>query len=151
MNPHEPTRWEPRGVDPSEGTVTATETLEGLPVLGIQRLSAVRLSAVVAATLRAALDLALGDPTPRRPLAATADDGALELTLPEVRLEHLTAAGSLLETVDGNLGPAREGRAFLIRVPVAGARSIYLMLEQGTLRLAVPWHAVTRLRLARPE
>ena len=150
MNPHEPTAWE-RGFDPAEGTVSALEALEGLAVAGAQRLASVRLGAVVAATMRAALDMLLGEQPARRPLVATADDGALEIAVPEVRLENLTSAGALLETVDASLGPAREGKAFLVRVPVAGARTMYLMLEQGTLGLAIPWHAVTRIRLVRAE
>lgn len=146
MNPHEPTTWE-SGAGPSEGSVAALEALEGLAVAGVQRLASVRLSVVVGATLRAALDLVLGEPPSRRPLLATWDDGALEVTVPELQLEHMTAAGALLETVDGSLGPAREGRSFLARVPVLGPRGIYLMLQQGSLGLAVPWHAVVRIRM----
>jgi CheY-like chemotaxis protein len=109
------------------------------------------LSGVVGATLRAAIDLALGDQPTRRPLSATWDDGALDVILPEVRLENLTSAGALLETVDGSLGPGRDGRSFLIRVQVAAPRPMYLMLQQGTLGLAIPWHSVIRVRLLRKE
>src|SRR6185369_5453403 len=150
MNPQEPTVPE-RGAEIEEGTVSALEAVDGLAVAGSQRLSAVRLQAVVAASLRAALDLVLGDQPPRKPLTATWDDGALEITVPDVRLENLTAAGALLESIDGNVGAAREGKAFLMRVPVAGPRALYLMLEQGTLNLAIPWHAVIRIRLVRPD
>jgi len=145
VNPQEPTT--DLHDDSGNGTVSAAGALAGLAISGAQRLSSVRLTRVVAETLRAAIDLALGEDPPRRPLQATWDDGAFEITLPEVRLDHLTAAGSLLETIDGSLGPAREGRAFLMRVPVAGPRDMYLMLEQGTLGLAVPWHSVIRIRL----
>src|SRR5712691_13253969 len=101
MNPDEPTIWE-RGADSAEGSVSAFEALEGLAIASAQRLTSVRLTAVVAATLRAALDLVLGDAPTRRPLTTSWDDGAFEITLPEIHLEHLTAAGALLETVDGS-------------------------------------------------
>src|SRR5262245_11089118 len=145
MNPPEPTT--DLRDDSGNGTVSRAGALAARAISGAQRLSSVRLTRVVAETLRAAIDLALGEDPPRRPLQATWDDGAFEITLPEVRLDHLTAAGSLLETIDGSLGPAREGRAFLMRVPVAGPRDMYLMLEQGTLGLAIPWHSVIRIRL----
>lgn len=149
MNPHEPTAE--LHSDSGNGSVSAAEALAGLPISGVQRLAAVRLTGVVAATSRAAIDMALGEHPPRRPLAASWDDGALEVTLPEVRLDHLTAAASLLETVEGSLGAARESRSFVLRVPVASARAMYLMLEQGTLGLAIPWHSVIRIRLIEPS
>lgn len=133
--------------DSVPGSVSAAEAFEGLPITGAQGLSAVRLTRVVAAASRAAVDLVLGEDPPQRPLSVVWDDGALEVTLPVGRLDHLTAAGSLLETVDGSLGPAREGRSFVMRVPVAGTRAMYLMLQQGTISLAVPWHSVIRIRL----
>jgi CheY-like chemotaxis protein len=150
MSPNEPTMRE-HGADPGNGSVSAREALEGLAIGGAPRLSAVRLNAVVGATLRAAVDLLLGEQPSRRSLRVSFDDGALDLVLPEIELDHLTSAAALLETVDGSLGPAREGRAFLVRVPVAAQRPLYLMLEQGTLGLAVPWHAVIRIRLAARE
>ena len=148
MNPFEPNA-EPRE-GPGNGSVSAASALEGLAIAGAQRLSSVRLTSVVAATLRAAIDLVLGE-HPSRPLTVAWDDGALEITLPELRLDHLTAAASLLETIDGSLGAAREGRSFLMRVPVAGPRSMYLMLEQATLGIAIPWHSVMRIRLIEPQ
>ena len=150
MNPNEPGVWE-RGADPGNGSVPALEALQGLPLAGGQRLSSVRLSAVVGATLRAAVDLLLDDPPSRRPIQATFDDGALDLVLPEIVRSSLTAAAALLETIDGSLGASREGRAFMLRVPVAAPRALYLMLEQGTLGIAVPWHTVVRIRLAKRE
>jgi CheY-like chemotaxis protein len=127
--------------------VPATAALAGLPIQGARGLEQVRLSAIVAATTRAALDLALGDEAPRR-LAAAWDDGALELTCPLPAAGDLAAAAALLETVDGSLGRTEDGQAWTARVPVLGARTLFLMLRQGTLPLAVPWHAVLRVRLA---
>jgi CheY-like chemotaxis protein len=134
-----------------QDTVSALEALHGLPIAGGARFPEGRLTHVVTATLRAAIDLLSGDETLRRPVAVTGDDGVLEVTLTEVRADQLHAAGALLETVEGNVAPAEVGSGFRLRVPTAGTRNLYLMLEQGTLRFAVPWHAVLRIRIARPE
>jgi CheY-like chemotaxis protein len=134
-----------------EGTVTALEALEGLPVSGGARLKELRLAHVVAATLRAAIDALSGPDVPRRPIAITGDDGAFEVTLADVRGDQLEMAAALMETVEGNLGAVGNGTAYRLRVPAASVRGLYLMLEQGTLGFAIPWHAVIRIRLARPE
>src|SRR5215831_7957987 len=134
-----------------EDTVPALESLEGLAVAGGARLGGLRLANVVAATLRAAIDALLGPDVPRRPLAVSGDDGAFEVIMGDVRGDQLEAAAVLLETVEGNLGALGNGTAYQLRVPTASARALYLMLEQGTLRFAIPWHAVIRIRLARPE
>jgi CheY-like chemotaxis protein len=130
-------------------SVGAAEVLAGLPLQGGSEpaLARARLSAVTAAALRAALDLLL-EAEPRQRLQIAADDGALEVGLANPDAAGLAAAAAMLEKVDGNLGPARQAGRWAIRVPVASARPIFLMLEQGELRLAVPWTAVVRLRLA---
>jgi hypothetical protein len=140
-----------RDATSQEDTVAAVEALEGLPFTGGTRLKSIRLANVVAATLRAAIDALGGPDVPRRPLAVSGDDGAFEVTLSDVHGPHLETAAALLETVEGNLGAVGNGTAYRLRVPTASARGLYLMLEQGTLRFAVPWHAVIRIRLARPE
>jgi CheY-like chemotaxis protein len=134
-----------------EDTVPALEALEGLPVAGGARLGELRLATVVAATLRAAIDTLLGPDVPRRPIGVSGDDGAFEVIMGDVRGDQLENAAALLETVEGNLGALGNGTAYQLRVPTASARSLFLMLEQGTLRFAIPWHAVIRIRLARPE
>jgi CheY-like chemotaxis protein len=140
-----------RDATSQEDTVAALEALEGLPFTGGTRLKSIRLANVVAVTLRAAIDALGGPDVPRRPLAVSGDDGAFEVTLSDVHGPHLETAAVLLETVEGNLGAVGNGTAYRLRVPTASARGLYLMLEQGTLRFAVPWHAVIRIRLARPE
>ena len=132
----------------AEATVSALEALEGLPIAG-QRLAEVRLMPVVAATLRAALDLMLADGLPRQPLSVVGDDGALEVTTPTAHSAGLSSAGALLETVDGSLSWSGGAPPFRLRVPAASPRPLFLMLQQGTLGLAVPWHAVLRIRLVR--
>ena len=126
------------------------DALQGFPVMAPQRLAQVRLAPVVAATTRAVLDMFLGSPSPRRPLVASHDDGALDLLLPEFRADALLAAGVLMETIEGSLG-AGDGGTLRLRVPVAAPRPFFLMVEQGTLSIAIPWHSVIRVRLARPE
>jgi CheY-like chemotaxis protein len=39
----------------------------------------------------------------------------------------------------------------MVRVPVLAAHETFLLLEQGELALAVPWHSVVRMRLARAD
>lgn len=139
--------WED-GPESSRG-VTAAAALEGLPVAGAPRLDQVRLTGAVATTLRGAVDLLLGEEPPRRPLTVSWDDGALEVRCPAAQTGALTLAGGLMETIEGSLGPAVDGRQdWILRVPTHAVRPLYLMLQQGTLALAVPWHSVVRVRLA---
>jgi CheY-like chemotaxis protein len=62
-------------------------------------------------------------------------------------------AHEVLAAADGCLAPAAEaglrgaGSAWIVRVPAWSPRPAYLMLEQGGLHLAVPWHAVLRVTL----
>ena len=142
-----PSAWE-GGQEASTG-VTAADALEGLPIAGAPRLDQVRLSSAVATTLRGAVDLLLGEEPPRRPLPVSWDDGALEVRCPVTQTGALTLAGGLMETIEGSIGPAADGRQeWILRVPTRSARPLYLMLQQGTLALAVPWHSVVRVRLA---
>ena len=134
--------------EPSISTVTAASALEGLPVTAAARLGEVRLSALVATTLRAALDLALGGGPPLRPLWVSTDDAVIEIRCTLGQSDTLALAGGLLEAIESSLTRARTERGeWIFRVPLAVARPTFLMLTQGTLRLAVPWHAVSRVRL----
>lgn len=132
--------------------VAAAEALEGLPVAGGPRFEAARVTAVTATTLRAALDLLLGELPPRRPIVVTWDDGALEVRCVAMQPEALAIAGGLMETVGGSLAQSAAGHPdWTLRVPVYAAHPMYLMLQQGTLALAVPWHSVIRVRMAPRE
>src|SRR6185295_428234 len=70
-----------------------------------------------------------------------------------VKPDGLLAAHEVLADVDGGLAPLGESSpraaagTWLLRVPAWSPRPVHLMLEQGPLRLAVPWHAVLRLSL----
>ena len=132
--------------------IPAAEALEGLPVSGGPRFEAARVTAVTATTLRAALDLLLGEAPPPRPLPVSWDDGALEVRCIVSQAEALAIAGGLMETIGGSLGQSPGGHPeWVLRVPVQGVHSMYLMLEQGTLALAVPWHSVIRVRMVPRE
>lgn len=108
-----------------------------------------RLSAAVAAALRASLDWLLAG-SGGSALAVGLHDGVLELTLAPRAAEALAPAGEVLASVDGNLGPA-PGEAnghWIVRVPIVTERATFLMFEVGRLHLALPWHAVLRLRMS---
>lgn len=98
----------------------------------------------VAAGLRAALDW-LG-----------ADMGGLRVTLHEsalalaIRVAHepgLGPAGAVLALSGGALLPEPDGR-WSLRVPLHTERPAFLLVRQGELSLALPWHAVARMRIA---
>ena len=107
-----------------------------------------RLAPPVAAALRAALDWLVGDS--RRPVALRADDSVLEAQSEHVEFEGIAAAGEVLAAVQGNLGPALGGPAasWIVRVPLHTGSEVYLMLVHGGVPIAIPWHAVLRLRMA---
>jgi CheY-like chemotaxis protein len=138
-------------------TLSAAEMLSDLPLAGDASASVARrarLTMPVAAAVRAALDWLAGREGIRQPLELREDASALEIACELRDSAGVPPAHEVLSGVDGNLGPplaawgeAREG-AWILRVPSFSARPAYVMLEQGTLRLAVPWHAVLRLQVA---
>jgi len=58
----------------------------------------------------------------------------------------LGAAGAVLGLTGGALLPEPDGR-WSLRVPLHAARPAFLLARQGELSLALPWHAVARLRI----
>jgi CheY-like chemotaxis protein len=58
----------------------------------------------------------------------------------------LGAAGAVLGLTGGALLPEPDGR-WALRVPLHSARPAFLLARQGELSLALPWHAVARLRI----
>ncbi len=127
--------------------VPAAEVLrDWLPGSG-HALERARLSPVAAGALRAALDWLL-EPGARAELEL--HDTALALVLPEVRPEGLALAGATLSAADGALLEGDDGR-WQLRVPLLVERSSFLLVRQGHLALALPWHAVARLRMLSPE
>ncbi len=99
----------------------------------------------VAAGLRAALDWIGADLGGR--LRVTVQDAALTLAARATHEPGLGPAGAILALTGGALLPEPDGR-WSLRVPLHADRPAYLLVRQGELSLALPWHAVARLRIA---
>lgn len=143
------------------GAVVATlglgDVLEDLavPANGTREsLDRVRLIPPVAAALRAALDWLTNDGHGPHPVEVLVEDSSLTLTFEGIVGAGLRPAENVIADVGGSLGPVESGEtpgdgdpAFMVRVPRHVARPSYLMLLQGDLRLAIPWHAVLKIRM----
>ncbi|MEO5987609.1 MAG: response regulator [Candidatus Eisenbacteria bacterium] len=122
------------------------EQLAGLTLEGADGLDDVRCTAPVAGALRAVLDWLAVDARSRTRVQV--QDSALELSIRVSFPGGLAAAGAVLASVDGCIGAGADDR-WALRVPLASARPSFLLLRQGHLGLALPWHAVARLRMLR--
>jgi CheY-like chemotaxis protein len=100
----------------------------------------------VAAAVRAAIDW-LSQPGAATPVRLFGEPSLLELRMERIRSDRLYAAHRVIAGAGGNLGPAADGAGWVMRVPTFAERPTYLMLVQGGLRIAVPWHAVIKLRI----
>jgi len=141
---------------PSVPTLGAAEMMSDLSLAGEASAAVarrVRLTMPVAAAVRAAIDWLAGREGARTPIELRQDASALEIVCEMRDPAGVPPAHQVLSGVDGNLGPllplggAGEG-TWMIRVPSFSARPAYVMLMQGTLKLAVPWHAVLRIQVA---
>lgn len=139
-------QWDAPATTPPVATHRVLEQLAGLTLEGGQELETARCTAPVAAALRAALDW-LGVETRSRTWAQV-QDSALELSIRVSSPGGLAPAGALLASVDGCIGAGEDDR-WVIRVPLASIRPSFLLLRQGHLGLAFPWHVVARLRMLR--
>lgn len=139
-----------RTAPPAHGAqpVRLAEVLSGLEVKrGADLLQRVRLEPLVAAAFRAALDWLLDDGETRRPLALECDGSALEAQCEGIQFTGLEPAAEVLGGVGAHVGPSGEPGVWSLKVPVSGGRETFLMIEQDELGLALPWHAVVRVRL----
>ncbi|HKQ57932.1 MAG TPA: hypothetical protein VJY35_08685, partial [Candidatus Eisenbacteria bacterium] len=130
--------------------VTLAEALEGVPGERTETdlLRRVRLRTPVAGALRAALDWLVGGNSTRGRMWLSSDGSALDVTCEGIAHSGLHAASEVLTSVGAHLGPTGERPgAWTLRVPILAERETFLMLEQDELQLAVPWHAVVRVRL----
>ena len=130
--------------------MTLAAAMEGLATArgSDETLRSVMLRPPVAAALRAALDWLLGEGAPRPRPSFASDGQALEVTCEGIVYAGLHPAAEVLGSVGAHLGPAgNRPNAWTVRVPVATERETFLMVEQGDLQLAIPWHAVARVRL----
>jgi len=139
---------------PSEGTLGAIDALGELTLdddASRAAASRVRLSPQVSAALRATIDWLCEADTRGHGARLRTEDSALELTCPRVNPAGLAAAAKVLAAVGGNLGPAATPRGtsapWVIRVPIVTSRETFLMVSQGDLDLALPWHSVLRVSM----
>ena len=98
----------------------------------------------VAAGLRAALDWIAADAGGR--LHVEVQDAALTLVARAAHEPGLGAAGAVLGLTGGALLTEPDGR-WALRVPLHATKPAFLLARQGELSLALPWHAVARLRI----
>jgi len=130
--------------------VPLADLVDGLSVQAgsAEVLRRVRLHAPVAGALRAALDWLVGGGVPRPRIWLTSDGSALDVTCEGIAYTGVQPAAEVLESVGAHLGPAGERPgSWTVRVPIVAERETFLMIEQDELQLAVPWHAVVRVRM----
>ncbi len=132
---------------PVEHVHAAADVLADLPVGDVGGLDRARLTAQVASALRAAVDWAGFDLA--RKLQVQRHDSALTITGPCGHEAGLGPAGAVLATVEGSLAKEPDGR-WTMRVPMHAERGSFLLLRQGRLAIALPWHSVSRLRMLAP-
>jgi CheY-like chemotaxis protein len=139
-------------VDSETGTLSVAEALTDVAIVmprGETQPGEARVSSPVAAALRAALDWLAGEPA--RPFEISLGDGVLDIAVTVRDASSLHAAHAVLAATGGSCGPwLAEHQAlgtWLVRVPLAVSRAPYLMIEQGELKLALPWSAVLRIAM----
>ena len=138
--------WEAPSVVSPAATYAVLEQLGGLSFDPCEGLANARVAAPVAAALRAVLDwLGVDD---RVRTCVSVQDSALELSVRVTFEAGLAPAGAVLASVEGSLGAAEDER-WALRVPLATARPSFLLVRQGHVGLALPWHAVARLCMLR--
>src|SRR5262245_11019042 len=131
-------------------SVPLSDALEGIP--GERRdaelMRRVKLRTPVAGALRAALDWLIGGSPARMRMWLASDGSALDVICEGISYTGIQPASEVLASVGAHLGPTGERPgAWTVRVPIRAERETYLMLEQDDLQIAVPWHAVVRVRL----
>jgi len=131
-------------------SVPLSDALEGIP--GERRdaelMRRVKLRTPVAGALRAALDWLIGGSPARMRMWLSSDGSALDVICEGISYTGIQPASEVLASVGAHLGPTGERPgAWTVRVPIRAERETYLMLEQDDLQIAVPWHAVVRVRL----
>jgi CheY-like chemotaxis protein len=140
---------------PAVATLRVADALDDIALAGedsrtlAQRL---RVTAPVAAALRAALDWLAPAAVNRSGVRLYGEPSLLEVRLEAIDPGALEGAQRVIAAAGGNLGPVIEpdGRlsgGWMIRVPTFAPRATYLMVEQGPLRLALPWHSVLRIAM----
>ena len=147
------------GASAAEAVQSLSELLTDFEVDDPGSLARAVVTLPVAAALRAALDWIAAEWTthadPRWSHPAAVYGGRLHVEMGEAALTLVTRvvhepglgpAGAVLALSGGALLPEPDGR-WALRVPLHAARPAFLLVRQGELSLAVPWHAVARLRI----
>ncbi len=140
------TEWGESGA----GTVAlypVADLLADLPLEDNPEFTRARLAAPVAASLRAALEWIGADEALL--VQGAVHDSALSLSCPVSHAGGVGPAGAVLAAVEGSLGPEDDGR-WTMRVPVHADRPSFLLLRLGHVPVALPWHAVARMRMLPP-
>jgi hypothetical protein len=125
-------------------TIAADEAFAGLALEASPEALRARMTMTVASAVRAAIDWLGADESPRVTLEV--HDTALTLSVTATHAGGIGPAGAVLAAVEGSLGREADGR-WTIRVATSTERSSYLLLRQGRYGVALPWHAVARLRM----
>lgn len=139
------------GVPGVVATLGVNEVLEELAIANEESRAVARrsrLTVPVAAALRAALDWLCPEQTPAA-VRLLGEPSSLEVRLDRVRRDRLTASHRVIADVGGNLGPAPETDAagWIIRVPGYATRVTWLTAIRGGMPIAIPWHAVLKIRM----
>lgn len=128
-----------------QAVLPLSELLADFAIDDPEAISRAQVTMPVAAGLRAALDWLGADMGGS--LRATMHEVALSLAVRAVHEPGLAPAGAVLALTGGALLPEPDGR-WSLRVPLYSERPAYLLVRQGEISLALPWHAVARLRIA---
>ena len=133
-------------------TVRVIDALADLPFTSRhddETIRRARLAAPTAAALRAALEWTGGEARPSSPFELSLVDDALEVTCVASDQAGVTAAHAVLGPVGGQIGPwlADAAGQWVVRVPLATPRLRFLMVEQGGVKLALPWTSVLRIMM----
>ena len=128
---------------PAQVTLALADQLADVALEKRAALALERVSLAVAASLRAALDWLGADEL--APIEAQVQDTALTLTCAVAHPGGIAPAAAILASVEGSLLP--ESGRWAIRVPLHAERASYLLVRQGHLSIALPWHSVARLRM----
>jgi CheY-like chemotaxis protein len=144
------TEWTeaPPGAAPGVATLAVDEALSGLAIEAPAEALRARVTMTVASALRAAVDWLGADESPR--IVVDLHDSALTLSVSALHEGGIGPAGAVLAAVEGSLGREADGR-WTIRVATAAERASWLLLRQGRYGVALPWHAVARLRMFAPH
>ena len=122
----------------------ADEALADLPLEASAGAAGTRMTMTVASAVRAAIDWLGADESPR--VTVDVHDSALTITVSATHEGGVGPAGAVLAAVEGSLGREATAAGPSASPPRRSARPTCCM-RQGRFGVALPWHAVARLRM----